>query len=68
MPEAAAWQFKSPKRVPDRRPRPSKALLTGRVFTGDEGGMIEDGFVLVEGGKIAAVARRRARRSGGKAR
>jgi imidazolonepropionase-like amidohydrolase len=55
MPEAAAWQFKSPKRVPDRRPRPSKLLLTGRVFTGDEGGTIEDGFVLVEDGKIAAV-------------
>ena len=55
MPEAAAWQFKSPKRVPDRRPRPSKVLLRGRVFTGDEGGTIEDGFVLVEDGKIAAV-------------
>jgi len=55
MPEAAAWQFKSPKRVPDRRPRPSKLLLTGRVFTGDEGGTIEDGFVLVEDGKVAAV-------------
>jgi len=55
MPEAAAWQFKSPKRVPDRRPRPSKVLLKGRVFTGDEGGTIDDGFVLVEDGKITAV-------------
>ena len=55
MPEAAAWQFKSPKRVPDRRPRPGKLLLTGRVFTGDEGGTVENGFVLVEDGKIAAV-------------
>ena len=55
MPEAAAWQFKSPKRVPERRGRPGKLLLTGRVFTGEEGGTIEDGFVLVEDGKIAAV-------------
>jgi imidazolonepropionase-like amidohydrolase len=55
MPEAPAWQFTTPKRVPDRRPRPSRVLCTGRVFTGDEGGTIDAGFVLVENGKIASV-------------
>jgi imidazolonepropionase-like amidohydrolase len=55
MPEAAPWQFKQIKRVPDRRPRPEKIVLKGRVFTGTSAGVIEDGFVSVEGNKITAV-------------
>ncbi len=56
MPEAPAWRFKNVKRVP--APGPVPALLTGRVFTGTAGGLIEDGFVRLEGGRIAAVGRR----------
>ena len=55
MPEAAPWQFKQIKRVPDRRPRPEKLVLNGRVFTGTSDGVIEDGFVMVEANKITAV-------------
>lgn len=55
MPEAPAWQFKSVKRVPDRRPAPAKLTLRGRVFTGRLGGVIEDGFVRIEDGRISGV-------------
>ena len=55
MPEAPAWQFKTVKRVPDRRPAPAKTVLKGRVFTGRRGGTIEDGFVRFEGGRITGV-------------
>jgi imidazolonepropionase-like amidohydrolase len=55
MPEAPAWQFKSVKRVPDRRPAPAKLTLRGRVFTGRLGGVIEDGFVRIEDGRIGGV-------------
>lgn len=57
MPEAAAWQFKDVKRVPDRRPRDAKVVLKGRVFTGEVGGAIEDGFVSFADGRITAVGR-----------
>jgi imidazolonepropionase-like amidohydrolase len=65
MPEAAAWQFKEVKRVPDRRPRESKFVLSGRVWTGERGGLIEDGFVRIEDGKVTAVGRRSELGSGG---
>jgi imidazolonepropionase-like amidohydrolase len=55
MPEAPAWQFKEVKRVPPRRPAPEKLVVTGRIFTGVAGGLIEDGFVRVEHGRITAV-------------
>ena len=57
MPEAAAWQFKDVKRVPDRRPIDSKVIVKGRVFTGEPGGHIRDGFVRFESGRITAVGR-----------
>ena len=55
MPEAPAWQFKTVKRVPDRRALPAATLLTGRVFTGRRGGTIEEGFVRFENGRITRV-------------
>jgi imidazolonepropionase-like amidohydrolase len=55
MPEAPAWQFKSVKRVPDRRPAPAKLTLRGRVFTGRPGSAIENGFVRIEDGRISGV-------------
>jgi imidazolonepropionase-like amidohydrolase len=57
MPEAPAWQFKSVKRVPGRRPVPAKLTLRGRVFTGRQGGGIEDGFVRIEDGRLSGVGR-----------
>jgi imidazolonepropionase-like amidohydrolase len=58
MPEPPAWQFKQVKRVPERRARPERTILSGRVFTGGAGGVIEDGFVRIEGTKITAVGPR----------
>lgn len=55
MPEAAAWQFKSPMRVAERRPGPERLTLVGRVWTGVPGGTIDQGFVRFERGRIAAV-------------
>jgi imidazolonepropionase-like amidohydrolase len=55
MPEAAAWQFKEVKRVPLRRPPDRQVMLRGRVFTGELGGTIEDGFVQIEDGRITHV-------------
>jgi imidazolonepropionase-like amidohydrolase len=55
MPEAPAWQFKSVKRVPDRRTEPAKLTLRGRVFTGRRDGTIEQGFVRIEDGRISGV-------------
>jgi imidazolonepropionase-like amidohydrolase len=55
MPEAAAWQFKEVKRVPDRRTQEGPVLLKGRLFTGEVGGVVDDGFVRIEDGKIAEV-------------
>ena len=55
MPEAAPWQFKTIKTVPDRKPRPEMTVLKGRIFTGTSEGVIEDGFVKVEGTMITAV-------------
>jgi len=55
MPEAAAWQFKDVKRVPARRPPDAKVVATGRLFTGEVGGAIEEGFVRIEDGKITGV-------------
>jgi imidazolonepropionase-like amidohydrolase len=57
MPEAAAWQFKEVKRVPDRSAQDGPVLLKGRLFTGEVGGVVDDGFVRIEGGKIVAVGR-----------
>jgi len=57
MPEAAAWQFKNVKRVPDRRAQDGKVVLKGRLFTGEAGGVIEDGFVRLEDGRITGVGR-----------
>jgi imidazolonepropionase-like amidohydrolase len=54
MPEAAAWQFKDVKRVPARPPE-AKVVATGRVFTGEVGGVIEDGFVRIEKGTITGI-------------
>ena len=56
MPEAPAWRFKSVKRIP--APEPQPVVLAGRVFTGRPGGLIADGFVRLEGGRISAVGRR----------
>lgn len=57
MPEAAAWQFKDVKRVPDRRAHDRKVVLKGRVLTGEVGGVFEDGFVRLEDGRITGVGR-----------
>jgi imidazolonepropionase-like amidohydrolase len=65
MPEAAAWQFKEIKRVPDRRARDGKTVLKGRLFTGEVGGGIEDGFVRIEDGQITGVGRASELGSGG---
>jgi imidazolonepropionase-like amidohydrolase len=55
MPEAPAWQFDEVRSVPER-PGPSSILLRGgRVFTATDGGVIENGFVRIEGTRIAAV-------------
>jgi imidazolonepropionase-like amidohydrolase len=54
MPEAAPWQFKEVKRVPDRHAH-GKVVLKGRVVTGEVGGVIEDGFVRLEDGRITGV-------------
>ena len=56
MPEAAAWQFKDVRRVPDKRRRDERLVLKGRIFTGDDD-VIEAGFVRVEDGRIGAVGR-----------
>jgi imidazolonepropionase-like amidohydrolase len=56
MPEAAAWQFKDVRRVPDKRKRDARLVLMGRIFTGDDD-VIDDGFVRVEDGRIGAVGR-----------
>jgi imidazolonepropionase-like amidohydrolase len=55
MPEAAAWQFIEVKRVPDRRTQSGPVLLKGRLFTGEVDGVVDDGFVRIEDGKIAEV-------------
>ena len=58
MPEAAPWQFKNVKRVPDKRAADSPVVLTGRVFTGVAGETIEDGYVRFENNLITAVGPR----------
>jgi len=58
MPEAAPWQFKNVKRVPDKRTADSPVVLTGRVFTGVAGETIEDGYVRFENNLITAVGPR----------
>jgi imidazolonepropionase-like amidohydrolase len=57
MPEAQAWRFKHVKRVPDPSARPAKVVLTGKVFTGLAGGMIDDGFVRFDEGRLTGVGR-----------
>lgn len=57
MPEPAAWKYqKITKRMFDA-PAPER-LFRGRVLTCAEGAAIEDGFVHVRNGRIAAVGRR----------
>ena len=58
MPEAAPWQFKNVKRVPDKRTADSPVVLTGRVFTGVAGETIDDGYVRFENNLITAVGPR----------
>lgn len=65
MPERPAWQFKQVKCVPERKPGPEHIVIYGRVFTGGDAGVIEDGFVRIEGTKIAAVGTRAELGSGG---
>jgi imidazolonepropionase-like amidohydrolase len=58
MPEAQAWKFKHVKSLPDRRTEDEKrVLLKGRVFTGEPGGVFDDGFVRIEDDRITAVGR-----------
>jgi imidazolonepropionase-like amidohydrolase len=65
MPEAAAWQFKNVQRVPDRKSPDKKVVVKGRVFTGEMGGLINDGFVRFENGRITGVGRSADLGSGG---
>jgi len=54
MPEAPSWKFQPllQKLVPSE---PMSAKLMGRVITGVEEEVIEDGYVQIEGGLITAV-------------
>lgn len=65
MPERPAWKFKQVKSVPERKARPDHIVIFGRIFTGLPGGVIEDGFVSIERGKVAAVGSRPELGSGG---
>jgi imidazolonepropionase-like amidohydrolase len=57
MPERPAWKFKQVRSVPEPR-TPEHIVIYGRVFTGGTAGVIEDGFVRIDGTKIAAVGSR----------
>jgi imidazolonepropionase-like amidohydrolase len=57
MPEAPAWKFR--KLIQDlARSEPVHLVLTGRVLTGVNQEVIEDGYVTLEGGTITGVGAR----------
>jgi imidazolonepropionase-like amidohydrolase len=56
MPEAPAWKFQKILQ-PLAQSEPVSATLTGRVITGVDGKVIEDGYVEIEGGSIQGVGR-----------
>jgi imidazolonepropionase-like amidohydrolase len=57
MPEAPAWRFQEVRSVPER-PAPASVLLRGgKVFTADDAGTIDNGFVRIENGRIHSVGR-----------
>jgi imidazolonepropionase-like amidohydrolase len=54
MPEAPAWKFeKVLQKLVEQEP--VSAVLTGRVITGVDGQVIEDGYVEIDGGFITGV-------------
>lgn len=55
MPEAAAWQFKTVKRVPERGRATGPVVIRGKLFTGSAAGVIDDGFVRIAEGTIESV-------------
>jgi imidazolonepropionase-like amidohydrolase len=57
MPEAPAWKFQKILQ-PLAQGEPVSAILTGRVITGDNGEVIEDGYVEIEAGLIKSVGTR----------
>jgi imidazolonepropionase-like amidohydrolase len=65
MPEAAPWRFKQVRTVPPRAPRDRRVIIRGRLFTGDDRAVVEDGFVRVEGSKITGAGRQADLGSGG---
>jgi imidazolonepropionase-like amidohydrolase len=65
MPEAAPWRFKQVRKVPPRSSRDLRLILRGRLFTGEDSGVIEDGFVRVEEARITGVGRQADLGSGG---
>jgi imidazolonepropionase-like amidohydrolase len=65
VPEAAPWQFKQVRRVPQRRAPDARLVLRGRVFTGEVGSTIERGFVRIDDGVITAVGAETELGSGG---
>ena len=57
MPEAPAWKFR--KLIQDlARKEPVNLVLTGRVLSGVDREVIEDGYVTLEGGNITGVGAR----------
>lgn len=58
MPEPAAWKYQKITKPMFDTPAPPPRLFLGRVLPCTDAGVTEDGFVLVEGGKIAAVGPR----------
>jgi imidazolonepropionase-like amidohydrolase len=65
MPEAAPWRFRQVRTVPRRTSRAERLILRGRLFTGEDDGVLEDGFVRVEGSKITDIGRQADLGSGG---
>ena len=65
MPEAAPWRFRQVRTVPRRTSRAERLILRGRLFTGEDDGVLEDGFVRVEGSKITGLGRQADLGSGG---
>ena len=64
MPEAPAWKFQ--KLLQNLAPiDPIKAIVTGRVLTGVDDEIIEDGYVKMEDGVLTEVGRN-SDRSGGR--
>lgn len=55
MPEAPAWQFEDVRSVPERSAPASILLRGGRVFTAGASGVVDNGFVHIEGTRITGV-------------